>query len=241
MHELTVSRFDLNLPANTTHNYDRTTIARRGHYEYTIYGFREKLVLPEDLFVLQAYLLQVLSGEVVLDVESLADLLGGLALDRVGDLLAAVFEESTDAEEVGGHDDAEEEVPVLVQLVDEALVPVFLLVGTGLVVGGEVGVLVAVLDHLLEGLGVDLRERDDSIGVAGLDHFPEDFGQHRRRRPHLDQLAITALEGDHPAAPPPPPDSPSSPVPSPPPPTPPRPLPPSPRPPSQLSPPPPRA
>lgn len=53
------------------------------------------LVLPTNLLLL-------LGGEVVGDVECLADLLGGLALDHVGDSLAADVEQGLDVEIVGG-------------------------------------------------------------------------------------------------------------------------------------------
>jgi hypothetical protein len=52
------------------------------------------LVLATDLILL-------LGGEVILDVESLADLLGRLALDHVGDGLAANVQEGLDVEVVG--------------------------------------------------------------------------------------------------------------------------------------------
>lgn len=52
--------------------------------------------------VLAADLLLLLGGEVVLDVERLADLLGRLALDHVGDGFAADVEEGLDVEVVGG-------------------------------------------------------------------------------------------------------------------------------------------
>ena len=52
--------------------------------------------------VLAADLLLLLGGEVILDVERLADLVGGLALDHVGDGLAADVEQGLDVEVVGG-------------------------------------------------------------------------------------------------------------------------------------------
>ena len=51
--------------------------------------------------VLAADLLLLLGGEVVGDVEGLADLLGRLALNHVGDSLAADVEEGLDVEVVG--------------------------------------------------------------------------------------------------------------------------------------------
>ena len=51
--------------------------------------------------VLTANLILLLGREVVLDVEGFTDLFGGLALDHVGDGLAADVEESFDVEVVG--------------------------------------------------------------------------------------------------------------------------------------------
>lgn len=53
-------------------------------------------------FVLTTNLVFLLGGEVVLNVEGLTDLLGGLALDHVGDSLATDIKESLDIEIVGG-------------------------------------------------------------------------------------------------------------------------------------------
>lgn len=52
--------------------------------------------------VLAADLVLLLGREVVLDVERLPDFVGGLALDHVGDGLAADVEEGLDVEVVGG-------------------------------------------------------------------------------------------------------------------------------------------
>ena len=52
--------------------------------------------------VLSADLLLLLGGEVVGNVEGLSDLLGGLALDHVGDSLAANIKKGLDVEVVGG-------------------------------------------------------------------------------------------------------------------------------------------
>ena len=67
-----------------------------------ILGARSLSVLGP--LVLTADLLLLLRGEVVRDVECLADLLGGLALDHVGDRLAADVEERLDVQIVGGLD-----------------------------------------------------------------------------------------------------------------------------------------
>lgn len=53
------------------------------------------LVLPTDVLLL-------LGGEVVGDVKSLADLLGGLSLDHVGHCLASDVEQGLDVEVVRG-------------------------------------------------------------------------------------------------------------------------------------------
>jgi hypothetical protein len=52
--------------------------------------------------ILTANLVFLLRSEVILNVECLADLLGGLALDHVGDGLAADIEKGLDIEVVGG-------------------------------------------------------------------------------------------------------------------------------------------
>jgi len=103
--------------------------------------------------VLAADLVLLLGSEVVLDVERLADLLGRLSLDHVGDSLAADVEKSLDVHVVGGKDDLEEHL--LVDL-HELLVPLLnvggLLAGVGVVVlGGRRVVLVlrAPLEDLL--------------------------------------------------------------------------------------------
>ena len=58
--------------------------------------------------VLLADLLLLRRREVVLDVERLADLLGGLALDHVGHGLASDVEEALDVQVVGGQDQLKE-------------------------------------------------------------------------------------------------------------------------------------
>lgn len=111
--------------------------------------------------VLAADLIFLLGSEVVLDVERLADLLGGLALDHVGNGFAANIEERLDVHVVGGEDDLEQHL--LVDL-HEFLVPFLdvggLLAGIGVVVlgwGGVVLVLRAPLEHLLEDVLGDLE------------------------------------------------------------------------------------
>lgn len=52
-------------------------------------------------FILTTDLLLLLSGEIIRNVESLADLLGRLALDHVGHSLAANIEKRLDIKEIG--------------------------------------------------------------------------------------------------------------------------------------------
>jgi len=118
--------------------------------------------------VLAADLLLLLRSEVVLDVERLADLLGGLALDHVGDSLAADVKESLDVEVVGCENDLEEHL--LVDL-HEFLIPLIdvcgLLAGIGIVIGGRwwvILVLLAPLDDLLQHDLVDIRDGDRLSG-----------------------------------------------------------------------------
>ena len=53
-------------------------------------------------FVLAADLVLLLRSEIILDVEGLADLLWGLALDHVGDGFAADVKEGLNIQVVGG-------------------------------------------------------------------------------------------------------------------------------------------
>lgn len=112
--------------------------------------------------VLAADLILLLRCEVVLDVEGLADLLGRLALDHVGDSLAANVEKRLNVHVVGGKDDLEKHL--LVNL-HEFLVPLLnvggLLAGIGIVVLGRSGVVLvlrAPLEHLLEDVLGDLEQ-----------------------------------------------------------------------------------
>lgn len=111
------------------------------------------LVLATDLVLL-------LGREVVGDVEGLADLLGRLALDHVGDGLAADVQQGLDVEVVGGEDDLEQHL--LVDL-HELLVPLLDVGGLLATVGVVVGrcwwvalVVLAPLDDLLQDALVDL-------------------------------------------------------------------------------------
>ena len=110
--------------------------------------------------ILTANLILLLGREVVLDVEGLADLLRRLALDHVGDGLAADVQQCLDVHVVRCEDDLEQHL--LVDL-HELLVPLFdvrrLLAAVGVVVTGWrgiVGVVFAPFQHLLEDLVADL-------------------------------------------------------------------------------------
>lgn len=114
--------------------------------------------------VLATNLLLLLGGEVVGDVESLADLLGRLALDHVGDSLAANIKQGLDIHVVGSENDLEEHFLVdlhvlLVPLVDLG----GLLTRLGILVGGGgrvVAVVFAPLQNLLQ----------DGTGDVGQGH-----------------------------------------------------------------------
>jgi hypothetical protein len=75
------------------------TAGRRGTHREGRQRHRLTVLGP---LVLAANLLLLLGGEVVLDVESLTDLIGRLALDHVGDGLAADVKEGLDVEVVSG-------------------------------------------------------------------------------------------------------------------------------------------
>lgn len=127
---------------------------------------RKRLTVLGPL-VLTTNLILLLRGEVILDVEGLADLLRRLALDHVGHGLAANVEESLDVHVVGGEDDLEEHL--LVDL-HELLVPLFdvggLLAGVGIVVLGGRGIVLvlgAPLEDLLEHVLGDLEEKQSVL------------------------------------------------------------------------------
>ena len=65
--------------------------------------------------VLLPHLLLLAWGEVVLDVERLPDLLGGLPLDHVGHRLAGDVQQALDVQVVGGEDQLEERALVNLQ------------------------------------------------------------------------------------------------------------------------------
>lgn len=110
--------------------------------------------------VLATNLLLLLWREVVLNVERLADFLRRLALDHVGDCLAADIEQSLDVEVVCSEDDLEEHLLVDLHVLLVPLVDVGgLLAGVGVVVIARwwVGLVVlAPLEDLLQDGIVDL-------------------------------------------------------------------------------------
>lgn len=63
--------------------------------------------------VLTADLVLLLGSEVILDVEGLADLLGGLSLDHVGHGLAADIQQALDVQVVGSLGKCQCRIPIL--------------------------------------------------------------------------------------------------------------------------------
>jgi len=120
-------------------------------------------ILLADLFFL-------FGSEVVFDVESAPDLLGGLSLDHVSDGLARHIEQSLDVQVVGCQYEFEE--GALIDL-EEFRVPAGDVVGALLfvvVVLGRRGILLVVLaplNHLFENGGVDVLQ-GDSLGLILL-------------------------------------------------------------------------
>lgn len=120
------------------------------------------LVLATDLLLL-------LWSEVVRNVEGLTDLLWRLALDHVGDGLAADVEERLDIKVVGGEDDFEEHL--LVDL-HKLLVPLLnvsgLLAGVRIVVSAGWRVTLVVLAPLKD-LGQDgLVDLEIRVSICGM-------------------------------------------------------------------------
>jgi len=121
--------------------------------------------------ILTADLVLLLGGEVVLNVEGLADLLGGLSLDHIGDGFAADIKESFDIEIVCGKDDFKQHFLVHLHVL---LVPLLdvgrLLARVGIVVvcGWWIAlVVVAPLHDLLQDGLVDVGNWD-RLGSSGL-------------------------------------------------------------------------
>ena len=121
--------------------------------------------------VLAADLLLLLWGEVVGNVEGLADLLWGLSLDHIGDGLAADVKESLDVKIIGGKDDLKEHL--LVDL-HELLIPLLdiggLLAGVGIILGVSwwvAAVMLAPLEDLSQNGLVHLREGLIHVVYAG--------------------------------------------------------------------------
>jgi len=136
-----------------------------------------ELTAPSDLAVLSPLVLLLdlgllLGCEIVDDVEGLADLLGGLALDDVGNGLAADVEEGLDIKVVGGEDDLEEHL--LVNL-HELHIPLLDVVGALAGVVGllrdldrVVAVVLAVLDDLSEDGRGDVGEGNGRVGLSDV-------------------------------------------------------------------------
>jgi len=107
-------------------------------------------------------------GEVVLNVEGLADLFGGLALDHVSNSLAGEVQQWLDVQEVSSQNELEQSS--LVNLAEFAVprddvvgsLLILLLLGLG---SGVLVVVFAVSNNLLEDLSRDVGQRDGSIVV----------------------------------------------------------------------------
>ena len=119
----------------------------------------ERLFSPLVLF---HDLLLLLGGEVVLDVEELANLLDGLVLDHAGDLGAGQLKQGLDVEVVGGHDELEEHLLLHVNVV---CVP-------GVDDGGHVGVSEWFLD-LGDGVVLDVSAELNNLFEDGALHVGE--------------------------------------------------------------------
>jgi len=134
------------------------------------------LVLPTDLVLL-------LGSEIVLNVEGLADLLGRLALDHVGNGLATDIEKWLDIKVVGGKNNLEEHL--LVDL-HKLLVPFFnvggLLARITVLIGNRDGVAFMVItpfDDFAEDRLVDVGDGDGLISDVAtnvLDHVLDEDG-----------------------------------------------------------------
>lgn len=113
------------------------------------------LILPADLILL-------LRSEIVLNVECLADFFGGLALDHVGDGLAANIQQALDIEVVRGQDNLKQHLLIdlhelLVPLIDVGGLTTRVIVVTG--AGGVALVVLAPLNDLPQDSFIDLRSR----------------------------------------------------------------------------------
>ena len=155
------------------------------------------LVLPTDLLLL-------LRGEVVGDVEGLADLLGRLALDHVGNGLAADIQEGLDVHVVGSKNDLEQHLLVDLHVL---LVPFIdlsgLLAGLRVVIlSGRrvVPVVLAPLDDLLEHRLADVGKRH-RLGESGLktqvfDQVLDEDGPLSHGNVASDLTIVVGLHGD---------------------------------------------
>ena len=145
---------------------DRAINRRRQHLH---------LVAP---VVLLGDLLLLLGGEVILNVEQGADLLGILALQHRSDAGAGEVEEVLDVEEVGGHDDVNEGLVLLLVVIldkvgeQEGLVPCGDdVVDAGLEglldgLGAVVVVVLNVLENIAEGAAGDVGDGDNRLAVG---------------------------------------------------------------------------
>ena len=136
----------------------------------------------------------LLRSEVVLDVEVIADLRNGHALDDTGDLGASKLEERLDVEEVGSEDQLEQEFLLDIDVVGVPLVDdIGELVGAKRLVDfrrGVLGDVLAVDNDLLKNCLLDLREGNVLLGTG---FFNDTADQHRVLGDvllNLDDLAV---------------------------------------------------
>ena len=149
------------------------------------------LVLLHDLGLL-------LGAEVVLDLEELADLLDGLALDERGDLRARKLQQGLNIEVVGGHDDLEEHLLVDIHVLGGPRVHNLREVvrAEGLLnLGGSLltELIAEDLNLLHDGLG-DLGDGNVVVGATVFDQASDQSGVVGGLDVHLEDLAIFAHE-----------------------------------------------
>lgn len=114
--------------------------------------------------------------KVVLDVERLADFLGGLTLDHISNRLATKIQQGLDVQKVGSENEAKERL--LGKLADELGIPRRNVIGTtfGLFVrfGGDswvIFVIFAVFDDTFESCRIDVGQGDRTLGTGKIfDH-----------------------------------------------------------------------
>jgi len=154
--------------------------------------------------ILTADLLLFLWGEIIGNIERLADLLRRLSLDHVGDSLAADVKKGLNIKVIGGKDNLKKHL--LINL-HELLVPLLnvggLLARVGIIVGWSWGVVLVVLapfDNFLENGLVDIWDWD-SLGDGSvlseiLHHIFDKHGALGNLAINFDNNSIVGLQAD---------------------------------------------